>query len=166
MEDGMQRKSITWTFMMATFASLAALQSAGVAAKPPSNVPGAEAYQTVVSVNVGNGSNGSDGYSSDPVPADRRLVVEFVSVWMLVPPNQKPMLSLIGTVNGAGMPYVLPLTLVGKTALGDEYRATQQVRVYHDGNGVNGPGIACFRDVIFQGPAPCTATISGYLIGK
>jgi hypothetical protein len=162
----MQRKTITSTLTIAAFAALVGLQPAGVAAKPPSNVPGAEPYQTMVSLTVGNGQNGADAYSSDPVPADRRLVVEFVSVWMLVPPGQKPLLSLIGSVNGAGMPYTLPLTFVGTTAYGDEYRATHQVRVYHDGNGSNGPGIACARNAIFAGPAPCGATISGYLIGK
>lgn len=162
----MQRKTITSTLMIAAFASIAALQPAGVAAKPPSNVPGAEPYQTMVSLTVGNGSNGTNAYSSDPVPADRRLVIEFVSVWMLVPPGQKPMLSLTGSVNGAGMPFILPLTFVGTTTYGDEYRATHQVRVYHDGNGSNGPGITCSRDAIFQGPASCSATISGYLIGK
>ena len=162
----MQRKTITSTLTTAAFAALVALQPAGVAAKPPSNVPGAEAYQTMVSLTVGNGANGTNAFSNDPVPADRRLVIEFVSVQMLVPPGQKPQLFLVGLVNGAGMPYHLPLTLVGTTPGFDEYRATQQVRVYNDGNGSNGPGIMCSRDRIFAGAASCTATISGYLIGK
>jgi hypothetical protein len=162
----MQRKTITSTLTIAAFASLAAFQPAGVAAKPPSNVPGAEPYQTMVSLTVGDTMNGTNAFSGDPVAADRRLVIEFVSVSMLVPPGQKPQFFLIGSVNGAGMPYNLPLTFVGRTGSFDEYRATQQVRVYHDGNGSNGPGIMCSRDVTLQGPAPCSATISGYLIGK
>lgn len=152
--------------LITAFAALAALQPAGVAAKPPSTMPGAEPYQTMVSLTVGNGANGTNAFSGDPVAADRRLVVEFVSVSMFVPPGQKPQLFLIGLVNGAGMPYNLPLTFVGTTAGFDEYRATHQVRVYHDGNGLNGPGITCNRDDIFLGAASCSATISGYLIGK
>ena len=160
------RDNLVAPAVLAVFAVLVALQAAGVAARPPANVPGAEPYQTTVSVTVGNGANGTNGFSTLPVPADRRLVIEFVSVWMLVPPGQKPNLDLIGQVNGTGLPFRIPLNFVGTTSFGDEYRATQQVRVYHDGNGSNGPGILCSRDIIFQGPAPCSATISGYLVGN
>lgn len=162
----MRRILMPSTSMIAAIAALIALQPTPAGAKPPSNVPGAEPYQTMVSQNLPSGSNGSNVWSVDPVPADRRLVIEFVSVRMFVPTGQKPLLSLMGVVNGAGMPFALPLTYVGTTVIGDEYRGTHQVRVYHDGNGTGGPGIDCLRDVRDQGPATCSAFISGYLIGK
>ncbi len=161
----MQPKTILSTLMIAGFASLAALQPAAVAAKPPSTVPGAEPYQATVTVQVNAPNSGVVGNGGAPVPADRRLVMEFVSVAVLVPPGQTALVSLYGLVNGAGLPFTIPVTFVGTTASYDEYRGTHQVRVYHDGNGVNGPGVGCLRSAP-SGFASCSVTISGYLIGK
>ena len=162
----MECKTLSSTLVIAAVAALAASQPAGAAAKSPSAVPGADAYQTAVTVVVNAGASGSTGNSVDPVPADRRLVMEFVSVMALVPTGQKPRVELIGLVDGAGLPFAIPLTFVGQFVNGfDEYRSTQQVRVYHDGNGSNGPRIVCSRNLL-TGPATCNAWISGYLIGK
>ncbi len=162
----MERNTMATTFTIAAFAALFALPPAAVAARPASNVPGAEAYQTMVSLIVDSGVNGVGGNSSDPVSAERRLVIEFVSVMILVLPGQRPQVSLVGQVNGGSVTYAVPLTLVGTTAGFDEYRATHQVRLYHDGNGSVGPGIQCGRVGSVSGPATCTAAISGYLIAK
>lgn len=158
------------TSSLSTIAAIAlaiAMPVTQAVAKPPSNVPGAEPYQTYVAVSLEGGSTGANAFSTDPVPADRRLVIEFVSVQTIVPAGQHASVDLIGVVAGAGMPFDLPLAFVGVTSpYGDEHRGTHQVRVYHDGNGANGPGIFCRRTAIFQGSVTCTARISGYLIGK
>lgn len=143
-----------------------ALLPGPVGAKPPSNVAGGEAYQTNFQQTIDAGSNGGNFFSMDPVPADRRLVVEFVSVTMIVPTGQKPIFALEGRIGGYGLPYLIPLTYEGPASIGDLYRATAMVRVYHDGNGTNGPGALCSRDIRDQGPASCSITLSGYLIGK
>lgn len=63
--------------------------------------------------------------------------------------------------------FQLPLTYHGPGTYGDgdEYRVAMMVRLYGDGNGVNGPGVECLKS--FFGPASsCTVDISGYLIEK
>jgi hypothetical protein len=163
----MSRKCTSSMSTIAAIAVAVAMPVTHAAAKPPSTVPGAEPYQTYVGANISDGSTVANVFSTDPVPADRRLVIEFVSVHMIVPAGQHPRIEVIGLVDGAGMPFDLPLAFVGATPpYGDAYRGTHQVRVYHDGNGVNGPGIFCHRNAAFQGSGICSASISGYLIGK
>ena len=127
--------------------------------------PGSEPYATTFSISVISG-NGANGYSPDPVPVDRRLVIEFVSVRMIVQPSEKPLFALDDVINGISHAYLLPMTFAGSYGIGDEYRVTQTVKLYHDGNGANGPGAQCSRDQNSFAPMECTVTISGYLIPK
>jgi len=126
---------------------------------------GNEPYATTFTISVASGS-GANGASPDPVPADRRLVVEFVSVSEIVQPSEEPLFSLEDSINGMSHAYVLPMTFVGSYGVGDQYRVTQMVKLYHDGNGVNGPGAQCSRDQNSFAPFQCSITISGYLIPK
>lgn len=125
--------------------------------------PGTEPYATTFVINVVSGS-GANGYSSDPVPANRRLVIEFVSVSTILDTGQTPLFSLQDSIAGISNAYVLPLTLVSSGSGGDLYRATQLVRLYHDGNGASGPGAQCSRNQNAFSSFSCTVTISGYLI--
>lgn len=152
--------------MLAVVGALTSSIPADVAAKPPSNAPGAEPYQTFVIGTIDPGYNGGGGYSTDVIPADRRLVVEYVSVSATVQPGAKPSVAINGLVGGTGIGFLVPLSLESRTPVGDTYRGAQLLRVYVDGNGVNGLIIHCIRDI--QGPslASCEAAVSGYLIGK
>ena len=136
-------------------------------AKPPSNLPGAAPQQTYFVANVDNGSMGANRFGADRVPADRGLVIEFVSVHPILPAGRHPRIEVIGVVDGAVIPFDLPRAFVGTTPPhGDECRRTHPVRVCHDGNRVNGPGIFCRRNAVFRGSGSCAASISGYHIGK
>ena len=75
-------------------------------------------------------------------------------------------MAINGVVGGAGIGFLVPLSLEASTQVGDTYRGVQLLRVYVDGNGVNGPSIQCVRDVQGPGLASCEAAVSGYLIGK
>ena len=110
------------------------------------------------------GGSGTNGFSPDPVPANRILVIEFVSVRAILQPQQTPLIALQDAVNGASHPYVLPMTLHGPVSIGTEWRVTQLVKLYHEGNGVNGPGAQCGREQNSFTPMECTFVISGYLI--
>jgi hypothetical protein len=127
--------------------------------------PGGEPYSTLFSITLTSGS-GTNGFSPDPVPANRRLVIEFVSVRVIVSPPDKPRFALQDSVNGTANPYILPLQLASTGTFGEEYRATQLVKLYHDGNGANGPGADCAREQNSFNPMTCTVVISGYLMPK
>jgi hypothetical protein len=123
-------------------------------------------YATNFVLTVANG-NGVNGFSPDAVPATKRLVIEFVSVTIVAQPGDKPSLYLNDLVNGAGRAYWLPLTLAEVGASGAEvWRASQLVKLNHDGNGANGPGGQCLRVVSSVVPMTCQFTISGYLVDK
>ena len=127
--------------------------------------PGTEAYSTMFTISVVSGS-GANGFSTDAIPANRRLVVEFVSVSMILQPGEKPLFTLDDSVGGASHPYWLPLAFVGSGSVGDQYRTTQLVKLYVDGNGVSGPGASCAREQNSFAPMQCTIAISGYLIPR
>jgi hypothetical protein len=126
---------------------------------------GSEPYSTLFSVSLTSG-NGTNGFSPDPVPANRILVIEFVSIRAILQPDQTPMISLQDAVNGASHPYLMPMTLHGPVSIGTEWRTTQLVKLYHEGNGVNGPGGDCAREQNSFTPMQCTFVISGYLIAR
>jgi hypothetical protein len=131
----------------------------GRATSPP--IPYATSFVLTV-----NGS-GVNGFSPDAVPATKRLVIEFVSVTVVAQPGEKPALYLNDLVNGGGRAYWVPLTLAEVGASGVEvWRASQLVKLNHDGNGSNGPGGQCLRAVISGAPMTCQFTISGYLVDK
>lgn len=127
--------------------------------------PGSEPYSTLFSISVVSG-NGSNGFSTDPVPADRTLVIEFVSIRAILQPTQTPLIALQDSINGAARPYLMPMTLHGPVSIGTEWRVTQLVKLYHEGNGVNGPGAQCAREQNAFAPMECTIVISGYLIPR
>lgn len=134
--------------------------------KPPTDVPGGEAYQTHFAQVILSTSNGSNFFSPDPIPADRRLVIEFVTVRFLVPHGDTPMFGIQTDLGGRGMDFLIPLTFARTGPLGDEYFATMMVRLYYDGDGASGPAASCSRVIRGSGDASCTVQISGYLIGK
>ncbi|HEU5468782.1 MAG TPA: hypothetical protein VFU77_05705 [Steroidobacteraceae bacterium] len=127
--------------------------------------PGSEPYSTLFSITLSSGS-GTNGFSPDAVPANRRLVIEFVSVRVVISPPEKPRFALQDSIGGTSHPYILPLALASTGTFGEEYRATQLVKLYHDGNGANGPGADCAREQNSFNTMTCTVVISGYLIPK
>lgn len=142
------------------------LWPASAVAKPPADVPGAEAYQTFVAVTVPSSLNGYDAFADPPVPADRRLIVEFVTARVLVPTGQKPLLEVKGVVSlGMTVGFTIPLTFAQTTVGWDEYHAAQAVRIYWDGDGQTGPIVGCHRSGTGQA-AHCSVSIAGYLIGR
>lgn len=97
------------------------------------------------------------------MPLNKRLVIEFVSVRVFSQAGETPQFGLQDSVNGAARVYMIPLTLGGG---GQGYTATQLVRLYNDGNGVNGPGAQCLRDQNSFTTQTCSISLSGYLIDK
>lgn len=143
-----------------------ALHSAAAAARPPSNVPGAEPYQTRVTIVIPDVDNLGATSAPVPVPADRRLVIESVSARLLIGIGDNAILTIYGNVNGAQSNFYVPLSLSARSAGFDDYRGTHLMRIYHDGDGVRGPVVQCVRYTSGTGEAYCEVTISGYLIGK
>ena len=123
-------------------------------------------YATNFSFTVPGNSIGL--HSPDAIPLNKRLVIEFVSVSVMAQSGDKPVLFLSDLVNGAGRNYWIPLTLVDAAAPGgmEVYRASQLVKLYHDGDGVSGPGVQCGRYYSTFAPVTCSFTISGYLVDK
>lgn len=123
-------------------------------------------YATNFVINVS--SNSVNAFSPDAVPLNKRLVIEFVSVSVSAQSGDKAVVFLSDVVNGASRNYWIPLTLVDAAGPGgtEFYRATQLVKLYHDGNGVDGPGAFCGRYYITFAPVSCHFTISGYLVDK
>lgn len=142
-----------------------ALHSVAAEAKPPSNVPGAEPYQTTVKIVVPDTYNVVAADAPVPVPADRRLVVESVSVRFLIGIGDNAIVAIYGNIGGAQSIFYVPLTLGSTSAGYDDYRGTHMMRIYHDGDGVRGPQVQCVRYTSGTGQAYCDVTISGYLIG-
>lgn len=123
-------------------------------------------YSTSFVINLTSGS-GTNAYSPDIVPSNKRLVIEFASVTVVAQPGDKPSLSLNDVVNGAAHAYWIPLTLVETASSGLEvYRATQLVKLNHEGNGLGGPSAQCSRAVNSFVPLSCQVTLSGYLVDK
>ena len=87
-------------------------------------------------------------------------------VGVTLPPTEIPLFSLEDSVDSAVHPYVLPLTRVASFATFDDYVWAQQVKLYFDGNGANGPGAQCSRYANSFNTMTCNITISGYLIDK
>ena len=127
--------------------------------------PGTEAYSTIFSVTVNSG-NGTNFFSPDVIPANRRLVIEFVSVSEILQPGEKPLFTLDDSVAGVSHPFYLPLQFSGSGSVGDQYRTTQLVKLYFDGNGASGPGATCGREQNSFAFMQCTIVISGYLIPR
>ena len=150
--------------LLLTTAALLALGAGPAAAqgRAARDIP----YATNFVINLSN--NSTNAFSPDPVPLNKRLVIEFVSVFVSAQSGDKPAVFLSDLVNGAGRNYWLPLTLQDPAGPGgtEYYRATQLVKLYHDGNGVNGPGAFCTRSYITFAPVTCSFNISGYLVDK
>jgi hypothetical protein len=125
--------------------------------------PGSTPYATNFSISIVSGS-GANGFSPNVVPARKRLVIEFVSIAVVLDPTESPLFSLQDSVKGISHSYVLALTPVSQGA--SEWRTTQLVKLYHDGNGANGPGATCSRRQNSFSSMTCDITISGYLIDK
>lgn len=137
-------------------------------AKPPSNVPGAEPYQSQGYLNDINSGSVVGDSAPLAVPADRRLVVEFVYASVVVPRGNLPYFEIGGVADNHWGQFLIPLTLVYSTATVDVYRGTQMVRVYHDGDGTRGPAVTCANGAVGSttGTGSCSYSIAGYLIAK
>lgn len=166
----MKRKTRLVSVLALALGALAAMspQAVQAQARPATSTrevapPGHEPYATSFGVTVTNLNNSVNGYSPDPVPLNKRLVIEFVSVLVNGPAADNPGLALQDSVNGASRFYRIPLTPV---AGGHGFAATQLVKLYHDGNGVNGPGAFCLRDFPSLPAQVCSISLSGYLIDK
>jgi hypothetical protein len=165
----MKAKTVLVSGLLLAAVVLAVL-SAGPVEAQSRPVSGREVpYSTRIDINFQNGT-GAGGYSTDVIPSNKRLVMEFVSVVVSVPPGDKPLLHVSDVVNGYGRPYWIPLTLTDPASAGggafDVYRATQLVKLYHEGNGVGGPGAQCIRNHNGFGPISCHVTVSGYLVDR
>jgi hypothetical protein len=161
----MQPRSVLLSGLVMAAAAFAAMNpgTAEAQGRPAAVVP----YSTSFDVNVASGT-GTNGYSADAVPANKRLVIEFVSVVVTSQPGDKPSLHLQDSVNGFSRPYWIPLTLTDPAGVApvDVYRSTQLVKLYHDGNGANGPGAQCMRNSNGFTLTSCHVTVTGYLIDK
>jgi len=167
----MKPKTLLVSVLLLAVGALAALSPEPVEAQaraaPVREVapPGHEPYSTNFAITLTSGS-GTNGFSPDPVPANKRLVIEFVSVRIMIQPNETALFALDDSIKGVGHAYLIPLTFAGSFSGGNEYRATQLVKLYHDGNGANGPGAQCGRTANAFTPLSCDITLSGYLIDK
>ena len=160
----MYRRILSATVLVAATATLF-FAPQRVAAQTKQAVPGSEPYSTLFNITITSG-NGTIANSPNPVPANRRLVIEFVSIRVIVTPGEQPRFALQDSVNGASIPYILPLALAATGSYGEEWRTTQLVKLYHDGNGVNGPGADCGREQNSFSQLTCSIAISGYMIAK
>jgi hypothetical protein len=158
----MSRKCALSACMLAA-AVLVATDPARVEAKPPSDVPGAEPYLT--STNLGPYSGTEGTWSALPIPADRRLVIEFVSVRTIVPIGELPLVTIGSRTSASWVSVIVPLTLAQSGPNRDDYRGSLTVRLYYDGDGLHGPDFSC-GSTGGVSPSYCTVTVSGYLIAK
>lgn len=120
-------------------------------------------YTTYISVVVNN-ANAGFGVSPDVIPANKRLVIEYVSVSASGTQNgDVPSVWLQDLVAGASRTYWIPLALhpgpVGT------YRGSQPVKLYVDGDGRSGPVANCGKSFL-AGSVSCSITLSGYLTDK
>jgi hypothetical protein len=166
----MYRYLVLSILMLAGGASILMAPQCAHAQRLPTQVtevspPGSTPYATTFFITLTSGS-GANGFSPDAVPADKRLVIEFVSISVLLadPSEGPPIFALQDSINGTHHNYLLDLKPVASGS--GEYRTTQMVKLYHDGNGVNGPGAQCSRRQNSWMRMECTITISGYLINK
>jgi hypothetical protein len=123
--------------------------------------PGDEPYATQFTINVPSG-NGVVASSPDPVPAGKRLVIEFVSVTVIIDSAETPYFALNDAINGVSHAYLLPLS----PGVNANYQTTRLVKLYHDGNGASGPSAQCARLQNSFSPMSCNIVISGYLIDQ
>jgi hypothetical protein len=160
----MKTRNIVSSTLLAAAAVVAFSAGPALAQGRPASSP--LPYATSFVITLANGT-GTNGFSPDIVPATKRLIVEFVSVTVVSQPGDKPALYLNDLVNGGGRAYWIPLTMVETAASGAEvWRATQLVKLNHDGNGANGPGAQCSRGVNSSVPMTCQLTVSGTLVDK
>ena len=153
---------------LAAVAALLAFGAAPAAAQGRATRDIPYATNFVITVASNSNSNGNGAASPDAVPLNKRLVIEYVSVSVFAQSGDQPSLFLSDLVNGAGRNYWIPLTLVDAAGPGgmEAYRASQLVKLNHDGNGVNGPAAQCGRRYNTYAPVTCSLTISGYLVDK
>lgn len=98
----MPSKSTFSAYVLATVAALVAMDPARVAAKPPSGAPGAEPYRSMTILGPYHGSVGD--WSAVPIPADRRLVIEYVDVRTTVPIGELPLVTVYGRTSASWAP--------------------------------------------------------------
>ncbi len=119
-------------------------------------------FQQEVSVSVSDGA--TNGFATIDVPAGKRLVVEYVSGYAVVPAGQTAAFSLQTTVNGVAQSHFLigegPRTVDGTNP--DQFRVSQLTRLYADGAAFTRVGIN--RGSPHTDSASGFMTVSGYLV--
>ena len=150
----------TLLLAVAAFTGVSPAQAQGRAGR---DIP----YATTFAITVAAGRNVVGQFSPDPVPADKRLVIEFVSIAAFAQGGERPSVFLNDLVGGAGRLYWIALTQPDPVGDPNVWRTGQLLKLYHDGNGVNGPGASCGRGLSSTTTTlTCSYTISGYLVDK
>ena len=167
----MHRQTIFTACTLIAVGTLIALNPGSVEAQKKStpiedvNRPGGEPYHASYQVALTGNSSGVSGPAPEVIPADKRLVVEFVSARVTVPLGQQGFVALNDGIAGAGYVYSIPVTAEEATPQFQTFVGNQLVRLYVDGNGFNGPTVQCRRNST-AGTTYCDVSISGYLIDK
>jgi hypothetical protein len=135
-------------------------------AKPVSQQDPAEtAYQQEAIVTLSEGAF-SGGIFFKPVLAGKRLVVQYASVRIEVPPGQTARAALATRLNGKVAFHQFPVfrqgVIAGSPTNRDAFTGGLEIPVYQDG-GLPAPAIDLSRSAA-DGSAVALGTISGYLV--
>jgi hypothetical protein len=123
--------------------------------------PARQPFQAAVEITLPDGTGGQNGFVT--VPAQKRLVIEYVSGEAFMPTGQKCVFSVITTIGGAstGARHYLDSDAMGKFGAPDYFRAGQVVRLYADPKTT--VMLRADRDLAV-GSATARMSISGHLI--
>jgi hypothetical protein len=124
--------------------------------------PARQIYQNTRTINLGDGTAGTNIFFS-PVPAGKRLVIEFVSVNGHVPSGQAWQMAQIGVTHFSTFYYDIEVKPHGPSpfAGGDQFGGSQQVRLYCDAGET--PSFFAQRSAS-AGEASIVMNISGYFV--
>jgi hypothetical protein len=124
--------------------------------------PARQIYQNTRTINLGDGSAGTNTFFS-PVPDGKRLVIEFVSFNGRVPTGQEWQIVQIGVTHFSTLYYDIEVKPKGPSpfAGGDQFGGSQQVRLYCDAGET--PSFFAQRSAT-AGEASIVMNISGYFV--
>ena len=121
--------------------------------------PARQPFQKETDLYVTDGNEGASDFFN--VPANKRLVIEFVSSDSDVPNGQFPRIVLATSVGGLYDYHFIVATRLGAVGGSDEFFASQPTTIYAD------PGtnvIVGFTRNAFSGLANCRVTVSGHFV--
>jgi hypothetical protein len=128
-----------------------------------------EPFETRLDISLDDGSfSGSNGFT---VPEGKRLIAQFIAVWVNVPNGQTP-LALANASTGA-RGFVIPIQRVGTitspfgTPLG-QFSGAEQILDFEDGGGFYDVTLArqAENGGSVPGRASMSAFVSGYLVAQ